>query len=242
MSIKNTIGLLLLIAACTTEVRQPENVHLNQEEAITPTPVVCHLEDSIRDAGLVDVQFVNPDIRVYLRYSTRNNFLKKEMYGCLDHAYLQTMAAQKLDTAQQLLSGVDSNLHLLVWDAARPRSVQWKMWNTLQMPFNEKKRFVSNPKNGSIHNYGCAVDLTLCTSSGELLDMGTDFDYFGKAASASDEWELVQEKVLTEEQFDNRKLLRNVMLKAGFTTINSEWWHFNAMSRPEASAAYAILE
>ncbi len=116
------------------------------------------------------------------------------------------------------------------------------MWNTLQMPFNEKKRFVSNPKNGSIHNYGCAVDLTLCTSSAELLDLGTDFDYFGKAASTSNEWELVQEKILTEEQFDNRKLLRTIMLKAGFTTINSEWWHFNAVTRPEATAAYAILE
>ena len=116
------------------------------------------------------------------------------------------------------------------------------MWTTLEMPFNEKVRYVSNPKNGSIHNYGCAVDLTICKSDGKLLDMGTDFDHFGRAANVSKEYLLLTDSVLSYKQFDNRKLLRKVMKSAGFSTISSEWWHFNALSRSEAKRNYSIIE
>lgn len=210
-------------------------------EAVVATPP-CTMHDTLRMAGLVNVQTINPNVRVYLRYSSINNFLKQDVYGCIDSAFLQPKTADMLSRAQNILTAIDSTLHLLVWDGVRPRSVQWKMWNALKMPFDQKKRYVSNPRNGSIHNYGCAVDLTICDNNGRRLNMGTDFDYFGRAANTNAEYLLVNDGTLNFRQLDNRKLLRKVMRDAGFSTISSEWWHFNAMSRARAKATYAIIE
>ena len=124
--------LIVLSLSCSTkEVKTPQN------EAITPPlkpiiaePVVenCTKEDSLVEFyKLVDVQEINPAIRVKLRCSDTANFLHTDLYGCLENAYLQPKAAQKLAKAQFILSSIDSNLHLLVWDAVRPRSTQWKM-------------------------------------------------------------------------------------------------------------------
>jgi len=213
------------------------------ESPVIETPIACTLEDSLKAYyQLVNVQDLNPEIHVRLRYSGRNNFLKTDIYDCLSNAYLTPFAAEKLAAAQRLLTDKDSTLHLLVWDAVRPRSIQWKMWNMLKMPLAEKVRYVSNPRNGSVHNYGCAVDLTICNEHGDVLDMGTDFDYFGSAANIHSEGSLLNTGTLNYIQVDNRKLLRKVMKEAGFTTITSEWWHFNAMSRNAAAAKYAIVE
>jgi D-alanyl-D-alanine dipeptidase len=191
---------------------------------------------------LTNVHDLNPRIYVNLRYSSLNNFLNQDLYGDFDRAFLQEEVALMLANAQELLTFINPNLHLLVWDATRPRSVQWKMWYALDMPLEQKVRYVSNPRNGSIHNFGCAVDLTLCHSNWTLLDMGTDFDHFGKAASTRNAAALLADSTLTMQQFENRKLLQKVMRQAGFTTITSEWWHFNAMSREAAQAKYAIVE
>jgi len=218
-----------------------EDIEVKKETPIASKPP-CSMHDSLRMAGLVNVQDINPNIRVHLRYSGINNFLKQDLYGCIDSAFLQVKTAQMLSTAQDKLTAIDSTLHLLVWDGVRPRSVQWKMWDALEMPFDQKKRYVSNPRNGSIHNYGCAVDLTICDDNGRRLNMGTDFDYFGKAANTNLEYLMVNDGTLNFRQLDNRKLLRKVMQQAGFRTITSEWWHFNAMSRADAKATYAIVE
>ncbi|MBT8327286.1 MAG: M15 family metallopeptidase [Bacteroidia bacterium] len=202
----------------------------------------CSLEDTLINRGLVNVQSIDPRIKVNLRYSSINNFLRTDMYGCLNKAYFQNETAHKLAQAQEYLTVIDSNLSLLIWNGVRPRSIQRQMWNSLDMPFKEKVRYVSNPKNGSIHNYGCAVDLTICEQDGKLLDMGSDFDYFGPAANTNREYMLMTDSILNFIQFDNRKLLRTVMIRAGFSTISSEWWHFNWMSRYEASRKYAIIE
>jgi len=243
------IIVLLVISSCgpqqpekqTIEEHQVPSKNLENEAALL-VEAPCMLADSICNAGLVNVQHLNPEIRVNLRYSSRNNFLKKDLYGCLDEAYLQPDVAKMLDKAQQNLTSIDPNLHLLIWDAVRPRSVQWKMWKALKMPLDQKVRYVSNPRNGSIHNYGCAVDLTICYSDGKLMDMGTDFDYFGRAANTRAEYMLVNDSLITYKQLDNRKVLRKAMKSAGFSTISSEWWHFNAMSRAVARSRYAIVE
>jgi len=219
--------------------KEPKVVH----SKILQEKMNCSQEDSLKFIyQLVNVQELNPNIRVRLRYSSRSNFLKTDVYNCITHAYLQPFAAEKLANAQQLLTQTDSRLHLLIWDAVRPRSTQWKMWNLLKMPFEEKVRYVSNPKNGSVHNYGCAVDLTICNEKGEVLDMGTDFDYFGEAANINNEGRLIADGTLNYYQVDNRKMLRKVMKEAGFTTISSEWWHFNAISRDSAAKKYTIIE
>lgn len=237
---------ILLLSSCAISCsHSPTNVEKGQKESQQKAELeveTCSLEDSIISNGLVNIQDIDPSIRVNLRYSSLNNFLRKDIYGCLNKAYFQKETAEKLARAQEHLTEIDSNLFLLIWDGVRPRSIQWQMWEALEMPFNEKVRYVSNPKNGSIHNYGCAVDLTICESDGKLLDMGTDFDHFGPAANTNREYMLLTDSVLTYQQFDNRKLLRKVMKAAGFSSITSEWWHFNAMSRSEAKKNYSIIE
>ena len=117
------------------------------------------------------------------------------------------------------LTGKNPTLHFVIWDASRPISNQQVMWDALDMPAKEKGRFVSNPKNHSLHNYGCAVDVTLADQNGKLLDMGTDFDYFDTLAQPKFEMFCLQKQLLSQLQFSNRMLLRKTMLKAGFTTI-----------------------
>lgn len=231
-----------LFLGCSESIKEES---IDQVEVANPIKIKqlqCFWNDSLRKKGLVNVQSLDSTLQVGLRYTSLNNFLKLDLYGCLDSAFLQEAAALKLIKAQQELKKVDSSYSLYIWDAARPRSVQQAMWDSLKMPFDQKKRYVSNPKNGSIHNFGCAVDLTISRTDGRLLDMGTDFDHFGVAASINNESNLLATGVLTGEQLENRKLLRRVMLQAGFTTINSEWWHFNAMTRSEAKKKYIIIE
>jgi D-alanyl-D-alanine dipeptidase len=239
------LSLVLLLCHCTPEPNRQEDIaeetYEEPTEVLAPKPP-CAIQDSLSASGLVNVQVLNPNIGVHLRYSVTNNFLHTDLYGCLETAYLQAEAASMLSKAQDFLSAIDSSLHLLIWDATRPRSVQWKMWEVLQMPLDQKVRFVSNPRNGSLHNFGCAVDLTVCNQDNIPLDMGTDFDYFGRAAGTINEALLVTEGLLTQQQLENRRLLRRVMRQAGFSMISSEWWHFNAMSREAAIARYVIVE
>lgn len=142
--------------------------------------------------------------------------------------------------AQKYLKTIDPELSLLVYDAVRPLSVQRKMYEVVQ---NTKYApYVANPSRTGLHNYGMAVDLTICDRNGKPLDMGTPFDYFGSAAGINKEDELVQRGILTKEQVKNRQLLRKVMLYAGFIAIRGEWWHFNAVSLSEAKQSYKVIE
>lgn len=206
-------------------------------------PAQGKLEQAMIRQGLVDIQKLDPSIRVELKYSTTDNFVGKDVYGDLTRAYLQPMAAQKLAKASKELQNRHPELRLLVYDATRPRSAQWDLWNTLKhLPVNERGKYVSNPRNGSVHNYGCAVDLTLATKDGKPLDMGTKFDYFGELAYPEKEDQLLKQGKLTAKQVENRRLLRSVMKKAGFSSLKAEWWHFNALSRAEAKNRYSIIE
>ena len=201
------------------------------------------LEASMVKQGLVDVQQADPSILVDLKYTTTDNFVHKDVYGELTKAYLQPMAALKLAAASRYLQAKHPDLRLLVYDAARPRTAQVKLWNALpDMPERQRRQYVADPKEGSIHSYGCAVDLTVATKDGTPLDMGTPFDYFGELAYPSREANLLQAGKLTQKQLANRQILRTAMLRAGFTRIEYEWWHFNARSRSRAKATYRIVE
>jgi len=200
------------------------------------------LEQKLIDAGLVDVQKIDSSILIDLRYSTFNNFMNEDVYGNLNKVYLQPSVANDLKKANDYLHQLDSNLTLLIFDGVRPRSVQQKMWDVLDMPINEKTKFVSNPKNGSIHNYGCAVDLTIATIDGKPLDMGASFDEIGKIAYPRLEQQFLKSGELTQQQVDNRKLLRKVMRNGGFYNIQTEWWHFNRYNRNKAKEMFEIIE
>ncbi|AKD57510.1 M15 family metallopeptidase [Spirosoma radiotolerans] len=200
-------------------------------------------EATMAKQGLVDVQKVDPTILVDLKYSTTDNFVGKDVYGDLTRAYMQPMAAQKLAEASKYLQAHHPTLRLLVYDAARPRTAQWKLWNALpDLPENERQKYVADPRKGSIHNYGCAVDLTVANQDGKPLDMGTKYDFFGELAYPSRENELLKAGKLTQQQIDNRQILRTAMRQGGFSPIEFEWWHFNALSREKAKMVFRIVD
>ena len=207
-----------------------------EEQAPAKSSMALYLEEQ----GLVNIHTLDSTIHVDLKYATTDNFTKEILYDDLTEAYLHPIAAQKLAKAQQLLKEIDPDLSLLVYDAGRPMSVQKKMYKVVQnTPYRE---YVADPSKTGMHNYGMAVDLTICQSDGTALDMGTSFDFFGKAAGINQEEQLLNEGLLTREQINNRKLLRKVMTEAGFITIRGEWWHFNAVSRSEAKREVRVID
>jgi zinc D-Ala-D-Ala dipeptidase len=199
------------------------------------------LDQYLQRFGLVDVQDIIPNAQVDLKYSSTDNFVGIDMYGDLEKAYFQPDVAKKLKKAYNYLQEEDSMLTLLIFDAVRPVFIQQKMWDTMKMPMNEKTKFLSNPINHSIHNYGAAVDISLTTKDGHELDMGTHFDFFGKLAYPREEQKLLKQGKLTQKHIENRKLLRKVMKKAGFFNIQTEWWHWNSCSRNTAKRRYKVV-
>lgn len=192
--------------------------------------------------GLVKVDTLNYPIKVHLRYSTTNNFVGKDVYGSLEMAYLQPETNEKLINAASILADEYPELEFVIWDAARPRRIQQILWDSVDVSAEERPMYVANPETGSIHNYGGALDITLGFKNGNLLDMGTDYDNFTKAAHIDKEDELEAMGVLSKAQVRNREILRSIMTKAGFNTIQSEWWHFDAFSREETKQRFSIIE
>ena len=182
-----------------------------------------------------------PSIQVDLKYSTPQNFVGQDVYGCLEDAYLHPIALAKLKKAWELLQRSRPGYRFLIYDAARPLSVQWKLWKAMPKSESQKHIYLADPRKGSIHNYGLAIDLTVVDGNGVPLDMGTPFDFFGPKAQPRLEARLLETGELTKDQVDNRKLLRNVMTGAGFTITSSEWWHFNATSLKRARSLFPIL-
>lgn len=225
------------IDSLSTKSIEDTVVHLVEEPYIIDT-----LEQKIIDAGLVNIQDIDSSILVDLKYSTTDNFMEKDVYGHMKRAYLQPEVATDLAKCQAYLKSKDSSLSLLVYDAVRPRSVQQYMWDILDMPIHEKTKFVSNPKNGSIHNYGCAVDLTISDLEGKPLDMGAGYDDSRKIAYPRYEQAYLDSGLISKVQLANRELLRETMRAGGFWNIQTEWWHFNRYNRSTAKTRYKIIE
>lgn len=229
--LKTTLSLLLALFAASRSTAQ----------STRPVPV---LEQKMIDRGLVDVQQVDPDIRVELKYSTTDNFIGRDVYGELTRAYLQPEMAKRLAKANALLKKEKPGYTLLVYDAARPNSAQYDLWNALdhlKIPARSKTQYVADPKIGSNHNFGCAIDLTVADEKGRPLDMGTKFDFFGPLAYPRSEDEMLRKGKLTAPQIANRQLLRKVMTQAGFRVNTTEWWHFDGMSKAQARAKYGMI-
>ncbi|MEB3291981.1 MAG: M15 family metallopeptidase [Synechococcales bacterium] len=169
--------------------------------------------DKLAPDQLVDVQAIAPDIRLDFRYATSNNFLKRAVYPARARCLLRLTIAQRLAQVQQDLRG--QGLGLKVFDCYRPLSVQKQMWAILP-----DSNYIANPARGSRHNRGAAVDLTLVTVQGKALEMPTDFDDFSDRAAQDYAGG-------TAASRRNRQILRQAMEKRGFTTIVTEWWHFD---------------
>ena len=237
----NCISILLFFTlGCSSQNKdKPKDIEVKE---VSETKSISLLEQQMISSGLINVQQKEPGILVELKYSSTDNFLNTDVYGELENAYLQPDVLIKLQKAYQYLIAKDSSLTFIIYDATRPVSVQQKMWDIVQENYPEKSKYVSNPKNGSLHNYGAAVDITVATKNGVALDMGTPYDFFGETAEPQLENSLLANGTLTEKQIQNRKILREVMVKAGFVQLPSEWWHYNSCSREEAKVLYKILE
>ena len=172
---------------------------------------------SFRRADLVELIKLDPTIRLDIRYATTNNFLHRPVYTQA-RAFLQRPAAESLVRAQAVLKA--KGYGLLLFDGYRPWSVTKVFWDSATAA-ERKIEFVANPREGSRHNRGCAVDVS-------LLDLRTGLE--AKMPSGYDEF--------TERAFPNyaggtsesralRDLLRAVMEAEGFTVYPAEWWHFD---------------
>lgn len=247
MTLKHIYIIFILIAiSCKEKTDKPQAVTPVKAEIATddenkpePASKYTPFEKSLLDLGLKDVQQLDSTIKVELKYATADNFTEVVLYTDLFHAFLQAEAAIKLANAQKKLKEKDSTLSLLVYDAVRPNSIQYKMWDLVVN--TPKEIYVAEPGSGSLHNFGGAVDLTI-TRNGSPLDMGTPYDFFGKKAQPRYNKLFLDRKELSPEQVANRELLRAVMKAAGFTPIDSEWWHFNAFSLSQAKKQYNIVK
>lgn len=222
------------------ETEYIDTVQVSEAVLPAPQPEKSPMARYMDSLGLIDVTELDSSLVVKLMYTQADNFTGEVLYDDLSEAYLHPDAAYALVKAQRTLKELHPSYSLLIYDAARPMSVQKKMWNVVKG--TPKYRYVSNPNNGGgLHNYGLAVDISIQDSSGQPLPMGTKVDHLGAEAHITQESELVRNGKMSEAERQNRILLRKVMKEAGFRALPSEWWHFNFCSRDVARQKYKLI-
>lgn len=166
---------------------------------------------------LVDLEDYIPGIILDIRYADTNNFTGTKIYTA-PKAYLRKAAADSLLRIQNILATV--GLGIKVFDAYRPYDATLYFYEVYH-----DTTFVAAPWKGSIHNRGCAIDLTLIDlASGQELVMPTPFDEFSEKAGHNYP---LDDTLATK----NRALLLEIMTKHGFTMYEHEWWHYNLAGR-----------
>jgi D-alanyl-D-alanine dipeptidase len=190
-----------------------ETPNLNQKFN-NDEPVNCRLNGQIEEIkGFTLLSSLDKDIVIDLKYATADNFTKKVIYPN-NVCVLRENTAKKLVRANAQLK--ELGYRIKVWDAYRPIYIQQIFWDIVK-----DIRFAANPKNGgSIHNKGCAVDVTLVNNDGNELNMPSKFDDFSANACRTN-------STRTSEAEKNMNLLTRYMVDSGFATIDSEWWHFD---------------
>ena len=164
------------------------------------------------DINFVTLKDVGLPFILDIKYATEDNFLKEKVYDCAE-CLVRNELVDSLFMVSMLAD--QQGYKIKFFDCYRPLSVQEKMWK-----IKPDSRYVANPKTGSSHNRGGAVDITLVDKeTGKELDMGTPFDFFGE--EAHHDYTKLPQQVL-----DNRKLLKDIMEKYGFKALNTEWWHY----------------
>lgn len=202
---------------------------------------ITFFEQCCINNGLVNIADIDSTIKIKMIYSTDSNVMHFDAYGDFDKAYLQKEVAIKIANANKILKQIHPDFSLIIYDAARPLSVQKRLWDSVKMPDYKKANFVANPATGSLHNYGCAVDLSIVDAKAIPLDMGTDYDSDNELAYPMYEEKFLSAAKLSKQQIENRKLLRLIMKKAGFSATRTEWWHYNATSLQNAKSKFNII-
>ena len=196
------------------------------------------VEYASKDSNLVEITNMK-GIRMDLRYGTFNNVTGHDLYCGIQRAFVHRDALPKLKRSLSLIAKELPGFTLVIFDAARPMYAQSALKQAVVgTPYTN---YVSSGKTGGLHNYGLALDLSLADSTGVLLDMGTDFDSFERCAGEVGEADALKSGRLTQQQVDNRKLLRSIMKRAGWVSLSSEWWHFNAYTRAYTKEHYPLF-
>lgn len=164
-------------------------------------------------SALVDVGALDPDLLLDMRYARPDNFLGRAVYDA-PRCLLVAEAAERLLAAERALR--DEGYRLVVWDCYRPRSVQWLMWEILPDP-----DYVADPRKGSRHNRGAAVDVGLRALDGSAVPLPTDHDDFSPHAHRDF-------ADLPAQAIASRQRLERAMTAQGWLPLPTEWWHFDA--------------
>ncbi|HXI01381.1 MAG TPA: M15 family metallopeptidase [Sphingobacteriaceae bacterium] len=198
-----------------------------QTNFIYPLAVIClvlinscatkppHEIGTFKPNNLIELVKLDTSMHLDIRYATSNNFVGRPVYKEA-RAFLQRPAAEDLVKANKELKLLGYGL--LIFDGYRPWSVTKIFWDITS---KENKEFVANPKEGSKHNRGCAIDLSLYEiASGKEVQMTGQYDEMSERSYPSYTGG-------TAEQRRMRDLLRTKMEANGFTVEDNEWWHFN---------------
>ena len=172
-------------------------------------------QGSLHKPDLVEIVRLDPTIRLDIRYATPDNIVRRPVYRQA-RAFLQRPAAEALVRAHRSLA--EKGYGLLVFDGYRPWSVTKLFWDSVRP---DQRAFVADPKKGSKHNRGCAVDLSLYDrATGREIEMPSAYDETSERASPDYAGGTARERAA-------RDLLRAAVEKEGFTVEPNEWWHFN---------------
>ncbi|MCH7992384.1 MAG: M15 family metallopeptidase [Gemmatimonadetes bacterium] len=193
-----------------TPLRAPQDL---LDDALAASPPVE--QGDFRASDLVELSTLDSTIALDIRYATTNNFMGEVFYS-EPRAFLQRPAAEGLVRAHDWLR--DRGYGLLVHDGYRPWYVTKMFWDATP---EELRIFVANPANGSRHNRGCAVDLTLYDlETGAPITMTGGYDEMSPRS-------FPDYPGGTTRQRWHRELLREAMEAQGFTVYEAEWWHFD---------------
>ena len=187
-------------------------------------------------SGFAEISTIIDDAVYDIRYYSSNNFTGNKIKGYkAPRAYLTKEALKALSRAAADLR--KQGYRLLIWDAYRPQKAvdNFVAWINNPNDPGDKSFFPELKKTDLIagnyistksgHTRGSTVDLTIIKKDGSFVDMGGTFDLFSEISHPA-------YKNLTQEQKNNRQILKNAMLKAGFKGISSEWWHFTLRNEP----------
>lgn len=181
----------------------PEVKPVEKEVVLPPPPPIA--------AGWVEITPADGFV-LDLRYARTDNFTGKIIYPCA-RCLLRPEVAEALQLARE--EALRNGYRLVLFDCYRPLPMQEKLWEIKPHP-----GYVTDPKKGSMHNRGAAVDIGLADSTGALLFMGSDFDHFGEESHHT--FTALDSAVLARRVF-----LKNTLEKHGFRSIRTEWWHYS---------------
>lgn len=175
---------------------------------------------------LIEIQPAEYKVIFDIAYATENNFTGRPVYSRAA-CYLHPDAAKKLKKAIHLAAQL--GYIIKIFDAYRPTEAQWKLWEHTPDP-----DFLADPRKGSPHSRGVAVDLTLCDAQGKELNMGTEFDAFTPLSHHAN-------TEISVEAQKNRLILLGIMSAAGWDFYSKEWWHYQLFESKKYSL-YSDIE